>query len=161
MKYRLLLPVVLACATALAGCGPSPTQSLAFKAPDGWTSTPSMFGFQIWLKDPKGGSKESVFLLKVTEKPGTDKKIAMTSSLSDLNYKGAKVKSVSEITICGDQKAQYLESTGTSKTGDTSEIEVVTTAYGDQRYVAVYARPTTSSADAQAETAIHSICQKK
>jgi hypothetical protein len=160
MKYRALLPVVLACATALAGCGPSPTQSLVFKAPDGWTSTPSLFGFQVWLKDPKGGSKESIFLVKVTEKPGTDKKLAMTSSLSDLNYKGAKVKTAAEITICGNQKANYLESSGTNKAGDQSDIEIITTSYGSDRYVAVYARPTSVSADPQAEAAIHSLCQK-
>jgi hypothetical protein len=161
MKYRTSIPVALACLMALAGCGPSPTQSLTFKAPDGWTSTPSMFGFQMWLKDPKNGSKDVLVLIKVAEKPGTDKKLTATSSLSDLNYKNAKVKRVAEITICGDQKAQYFEAVGADKSGEPSAVEVITTAYGDQRYVAIYSRPSTGQPDAQAETAIHSLCQKK
>jgi hypothetical protein len=161
MKYRVLLPLILACSTALAGCGPSPAESLAFKAPDGWTSTPSILGFQLWLKDPKGGSKESLFLLKMTEKPGTNKTFDMSSSLSGQNYKGTKIKTVSEITICGNQKAQYLDSTATSKSGDPTEVELITTSYGDQRYIAFYARPNGGQPDAQAEAAIHSLCQKK
>jgi hypothetical protein len=160
MNYRTSIVVALACSLGFAGCGPSPTQSIAFKAPAGWTSTPSMFGAQVWLKGDLKSSTQMIILVKATEKPGADKKLAMTSSLSDMNYKGAKVKKAAEITICGDQKAQYLEASGQNKSGEPSAVEVITTAYGDQRYFVIYSRPEASQPDAAAETAIHSICKK-
>ena len=64
--------------------------------------------------------------------------------------------------ICGGlQPAQELVAEGTDKNGKRSQVEMTSAVIGKDRYIAMYLRPLGMRPDAQAETAIHSLCPTK
>lgn len=67
------------------------------------------------------------------------------------------------ITICGDRRVKHFTGRGEGGTGSNrqqQQIEGVTTEFGGAKYVALYIRPASQPADAQAESALRSLCPK-
>ncbi|MBC5811446.1 MAG: hypothetical protein GIW95_11445 [Candidatus Eremiobacteraeota bacterium] len=152
----------------LAGCGGSPTDKLAFSPPKGWTATPAIFGAQVWIKqhqdDNKGDKKDTeiVLLLKVPQnaKTKTDDPFG-PGDLGDNKYvRGANVKSVSTVHICGNHSARLFQARDTDAQSKDSATEMLFTTWGADRYLALYSRPHGVAPDPQAEAAIRSVCAK-
>ncbi len=147
--------MLFACA-ALAGCG-SVTSGLDFKAPAGWTATPSILGrMQLWIKkgsDNKQG--QMVFLIRG--------QTANTMNFKDLPQAGTAIRDQkqSEIKICGNQRAQYMSGVGTSSKNGDQALEMVSAPVGNESYLAMYIRPQSQRADPEAEAAIRSLCIKR
>ncbi|MFN2448353.1 MAG: hypothetical protein ABR508_00980 [Candidatus Baltobacteraceae bacterium] len=151
MKVRILFTVL--CIALLAACG-GPADGTAFKAPDGWKSTPGIMGrFQMWM------SGEQILMVIRGDKNmnlnDAEKAQPGTTNLRDVKQ--------SNIVLCGKQPAQYFSGRGTSKTnGRTKDrfVEGVIATIGDGKFFAMYVRPSSAKADPQAETALHSLCKK-
>ena len=164
-RFALIGATLLSGALLLAGCGANPTDKLDFKPPAGWTATPSMFGFKLWIK-PKGqaakDSSEIIFLMQLPSKAKIDlnkdfnpKDFDVKNPAGDLGV----VEKSSKIAICGSHDARYLESVST-KSGKRADTEMIFTQWGSATYMALYSRSADAPADPVAETAIRSVCQK-
>ena len=158
MNARFRMSIAALCITGvLAGCG-SVTGGTAFQPPAGWTGTPAMFGrLQMWVKaaKTKGEIPQMLMLIK-------GDKNSMKADFTDVppQYaKNTKIVKQGTTKICGgSQQADQFIGEGTSSDGKKSEIEMISTVIGKERYLAMYIRPQSLAADAQAETAIHSLC---
>ena len=155
---RSLAALVFA-SLVLAGCG-SATDGLAFKAPAGWTSFPSFLGFghmAMWFKKGADSKHDHVLILVRGQSASTiDLKTMPQAGFG--NIKGEKQSTIS---ICGNQRAQYLVASATGKGGENETMEMVSTPVGDQSYIAIYVRPQADKPDRDAEAAIRSICAAK
>jgi hypothetical protein len=144
---------------ALTGCG-SATDGLAFKPPAGWTAFPSFLGFghmAMWFKKASDNKQDQMLMLI----RGQD-----TSSMNLKNVPQAGIGAVrsqkqSTITICGNQRAQYLSAVGSGHNGEDQSMEMVSTPIGNQSYLAMYIRPQADKPDPDAEAAIRSLCAAK
>ena len=151
MKKGLLL-LGLAIAT---GCG-SVTAGLDFKAPAGWSQSPSILGMvQVWSQKSKTSSEDQTVLL-------IRGRNVNSMNFGQIPQVGNDLRDVkkSTITICKDRSAQYLSATGTGHNGDEI-IEAVSAPVGDTSYLSMYIRPQKERADPQAEAAIRSLCLKQ
>jgi len=153
MKKRALLSLALLCLAA--GCSfKSPAEDLDFKPPAGWNATPSMFGFQMWVKPNKNG--EIVMLLNKKGKMKQDFDVKTIPGTAN-----AEVSANKEIRICSNQPAKLMIMTGTTN-GKPATTELVLTTYeGDNNYMSMYSRPKSANPDPQAEAAIRMLCLKK
>lgn len=158
MKKRAMLSLALL--AFAAGCSfKSPAEGLDFKAPSGWKTTPSIMGMQMWMKE---GTRDGQVLMLFNHSGGKVK------SLNDFDMrtvpvtgKGGRVTSEQPIRICGNhQPAKYFSMSGETN-GKPTIAEVVVTLYDrDNLFLSVYSRPKTAQPDAQAETALRSLCLK-
>jgi hypothetical protein len=160
--HRFLALAALGASVGLTGCGSNPTDKLDFKAPPGWTSTPSMFGAKVWIKG--GQSKgEIVFLLDLAGKADPKLNGDIAKEIGSKGYSGGDIGVVeksAKIKICGDHDAQYLEATA-NKNGQKSQTQILLTNWDKDMYVAVYSHPAGTPADPAGVAAIRSICPKK
>ena len=150
------IAAVLLASAALAGCG-SVTNGIDFKAPAGWTSTPSILGrMQAWIKKTGDNKQdEMVFLVR-----------GSTTSVDIKNIPQAGVGNISmaksaTITICGNQKAQFVSGIGTGHGSQKEVMEMVSATVGQDGFVGMYIRPASAPADPAAEAAIRSLCAAK
>jgi len=152
MKIRALLSLALLCLAA--GCSfKSPAEGLDFQAPAGWNSTPSMFGFQMWMKPNKDG--EILMLINHKGKMTKDFDLQTVPGTS----KG-EITSRKDVRICSNQPAKLYVMTGTTNNKPATTELVITTYGDDNNYMAMYTRPKDLSADPQAEAAIRMLCLK-
>ena len=156
MNARFRLPIVALCfAGILAGCG-SVTQGTQFQPPNGWTGTPSIFGrAQVWIKN--GKEKNSTQFLMLIKGDASRVKAGFEDVPGNV-AKDMKVLSHGDVKLCGSQPAQEFRGEGTDREGQRSMVEMTSTVIAKDRYVAMYIYPAASKPDAQAETAIHSVC---
>lgn len=159
MNARFRLPIVALCiAGVLAGCG-SVTQGIDFQAPSGWTATPAMFGrFQMWIKNGKDKNSTQMVMLVKGDANSTR---ADFTDLPPQYGKDLKVMRHGSVTLCGTQPAEQYAAQGTDNNGKRSQVEMLSSVIGKDRYIAMYLRPASMSADASAEAAIHSLCPVK
>lgn len=146
---------------ALAGCS-SPAQNTSFQPPSGWKATPGMFGrLQMWISGDDSNNRQVLMLIR-GDKNMTTRDLSASSPIA--GSKGMKKVKRDTITICGSQPADHFtgqgESTNNGKTHVVEAIEGVTTAIADSKYLVLYIRPVAMKADAQAESALRSICPK-
>jgi len=144
----------------LAGCG-SASDGLAFKPPAGWSSLPGFLGFghmQMWFKKASDNKQDEMLMLIRGQ-------TTSTMNLKSIPQVGAgttmKTQKTSTISICGNQRAQYLSAVATGHNGQNQVMEMVSTPVGDQSFLAMYIRPETDKADPDAEAAIRSLCAAK
>ena len=148
-SVRFLLGTVAI--AVLAACG-SPTDSLAFKVPPGWTSKAQMGLLQIW---PGANDKQILMLMKLPVA------VDVSSAMNSANMKDAKVESQQDVTICNGQKAQLISATGQSKNEtEQDRIDMLMTAAGGNTYMAMYVRPVAAPTDAAAEASLRTVCLK-
>jgi hypothetical protein len=152
------IALALACALVLAGCGTDPTTGTSFSPPPGWKQLPSMFGFKMWL-NPVKGSNSVVMLFKLPNKANVDVQKDIDFS-SNPYYHGGSITKKSAITICGNHPAEYLLSQDTGTSGKSGEAEIVLTKWGQDTYMALYARSNGDKPNSAAEAAIRTICVK-
>jgi len=110
---------------------------------------------QVW----KSPDKQQILLLMKLPVPMNVKDAIKTATIQD-----AKVEKQQQITICGNQSAIYISATGTSNFNGTRQpgrMDMIMSSTGGATYMALYARPEHQTVDAQAETAIRSLCEKK
>lgn len=137
-------------AAALAACS-SPTQSINFRAPSGWTATPSFFGFQAWTTS----DHKQVLVLMRFPVTGDVNQAIQHSNISNLQTTTER-----RITICGNHPAMYVSGRGeNSSTHTEQQMEMVFTTYPSSTYVAIYSRNVGVASNAEAERAITSLCQ--
>jgi hypothetical protein len=156
MNGRLYLSIAVLCVCGvMTGCA-SVTQGTKFQPPTGWTGTPSIFGrAQMWMKTGKT-KDEMQFLMLVKGDPNkmhTDFSSVPSNVATDM-----KDVSQSDVKFCGTQPGQEFRAIGTDKNGKRSQLDMTTAVIGNDRYMAMYIRPAAGPVDAQAETAIHSLC---
>lgn len=154
------LAAFTAAALLLGGCG-SATEGLDFKAPAGWTAMPAILGFghmQMWFKKaPDAKQDEMLILVRGQNATSIDLNTVPQAGVGKL-----KTQKTSTITICGNQKAQYLSALGTGRNGGEDQMmEMVSTPVGNQSYITMYIRPKSAKPDPQAEAAIRSLCAAK
>jgi len=158
MNFHLRSVAAALCIAALSGCG-SPGADTAFKAPDGWKSTPGMFGrFQMWMTGSGQADRQIVMLIRGDRNTTTTESITLAGSNNVRDLKRESIK------LCGSQAADHFTATAEHRTNNKSvreTIEGVTTTIGASKYIAFYMRPANVQADAQAEAAIHSLCPQK
>jgi len=162
MMQRVLACAALAVTLVLpAGCGKNPTESLDFKAPAGWTSTPSMFGFKVWIKDSKNNG-EIVFLMDLAGKADANLARDVTKDIAVKGYPNdvGVVRKKSHIKICGNHDAEYVQA-ASKKNGQRLETDAVVTNWDKDLYIALYSRPANVGADPAGLAAIRSVCLKK
>jgi hypothetical protein len=159
MNARFRLPIVALCVAAvLAGCG-SVASGIAFSPPAGWTGTPALFGrFQMWMKS--GEQKDTTQILMLF-KGDPSQTPASFKDLPPQYDKNVTMLKRGPVTMCGTQNGEQFIGQGEDKNHKRSRIEMTTTVIGNTRYVAMYLRPSSTPADAQAEAAIHSLCPVK
>ncbi|MBV9270827.1 MAG: hypothetical protein JO165_07030 [Candidatus Eremiobacteraeota bacterium] len=152
MKKRALLSLAVLC--VVTGCSfKSPAENIDFKPPTGWNSTPSIMGFQMWVSPKKD---EMLMLMNRTGK------LSQTFDLKTIpGNTYSEVTMSKEIRICSNQPARLVVASGKSKEGKAETTQMVLTTYAnDNNYMAMYARPTSSAPDPQAEAAIRMLCLK-
>lgn len=145
--YRVALTSAIV--SLLCACS-SPAQSVTFKPPAGWVATPSFFGFQAW--HPSDDTQALVlFKLPVAAD--------MNQALTESNFQQLTVKRRERIDICGRQPAIYIAGTATGRRG-TQKLEMIMTTARGATYLAMYSRDLNVRANAQAETAIRTLCPR-
>ena len=152
------LVAVILC-SALAACGSDPTNGTAFAPPPGWTQTPSVLGFKMWI-DPSKGGHGVVMLYKFANKGSLDfqKDVDLSNNPA---FHGGSITKQADITICGNHPAKYLVAEEAAKNGKgPSDAEIVVTTWGSNAYMAMYARSEGASASPAAEAAIRTVCVK-
>jgi hypothetical protein len=158
MNLQIRSTAAALCIAALAGCG-SPGSDIAFKAPNGWKSTPGMFGrFQMWIAG--SGESDRQFVMLIRGDQGT----TVTESEALSGTRGMQDLKRDAIVLCGSQHAEHFTATGEHQTNNKTvrqAIEGVMTSIGPSKYIAFYMRPASMQPDAQAEAAIHSLCPLK
>jgi len=159
MMRRFALCALALVVPFVAGCGKNPTDSLDFKAPAGWTSTPSMFGFKLWIKG--GKSNEVVVLMDVSGKADAKLDQDISKEIGSNGYSGnvGSVEKRSRIKICGNHDAEYMEARA-NKNGQRSQTQIVLTNWNKDLYIALYSYPANVAADPAGEAAIRSLCLK-
>jgi hypothetical protein len=158
MNRHFRLAAAVLCIAAFAGCS-SPGSDIAFKAPNGWKSTPGMFGrFQMWITGSSDQDRQVVMLVR------GDRNATITETQALSGERDMHDVKRETIVLCGTQQADRFTATGErrkdSKTVQES-VEGITASIGNSRYIAFYMRPAGMPPDAQAETAIHSLCPLK
>jgi hypothetical protein len=159
---RLAFCAFVLMSPVLSACGKNPTDNLEFKAPPGWTSTPSMFGAKVWIKNEKS-KNEIVFLLDLPGKADAKLNTDISKEIGSKGYSGGNVGVVekrSHIKICGDHAAEFLQARA-DKNGQRSQTEIVLTNWNKDLYVALYSRAANAPADPAGEAAIRSVCLKR
>ncbi len=127
-----MLCVLIVC----VGCARRFTEDLTFQAPSGWVYAAVPSGGEVWVKG--GGSNESI-MAQVAESPLQQRQPGWKN-----------------ITICGNHPAVLMV-----QTNNPGQIwEGVSTTWGSERYMAVYARPVNAPPDPNAEVAIRTLCLK-
>lgn len=146
-------------AAALSGCS-SPAQGTSFQPPIGWKSTPGMFGrLQMWMSGEDRQHRQILMLVRGDSRMTTEQLNASSPS----GARGMRDVKRDTIAICGGRHAEHFTGRGEGGTGSNREqqqIEGVTTEFGDAKYLAIYIRPVAQPADAQAESALRSLCPK-
>lgn len=137
---RARRPVAAGLLSLLVGCSSHAGGNLDFKAPQGWISTPAVFGMQK-VQNPTDRS-ESILIAHPSEPrpkshPATERWTA--------------------IRICGNHPAMFMQQRG-SINGDDVQMDGVDTTWNGSRVMAMYARPFGKPADPEAEQAIRSLC---
>jgi len=154
MKTALI--AALFASLALAGCG-SVTAGIDFKAPAGWSATPSILGrMQIWTK--KAADNKDVDMLMLVR--GSSNNIDL-KSIPQAGVGAITTEKQSTITICGDRKAQFYSGSASGHSGQKQTMEMVAATVGSDGYIAMYIHPQAEAADPEAETAIRSLCPVK
>lgn len=155
-QFRVFAAIV--CVVALAACG-SPSSDIAFKPPNGWKSTPGMFGrFQMWMTGASGADRQIVMLVR------GDHSTSITESESFSGARNIRDLKRDTITLCGSQKADHFTGVGESTSNPKTvreTFEGVMTTIGNSKYMAFYMRPAGMRPDVQAEAALHSLCPLK
>jgi hypothetical protein len=152
---RAIAAVLLASA-ALAGCG-SVTNGIDFKAPAGWTSTPSILGrMQAWMKKARDNKQDEMVFLVRGSNTNVDIKNIPQAGLGSIS-----MAKQTTITICGNQKAQFVSGVGSGHGGQKQVMEMVSATVGQDGFVGMYLRPVSDPADPAAEAAIRSLCAAK
>ena len=158
MMKRVVSTLAALCVPAmLAACG-SPASDISFNAPAGWKSTPGVFGrFQMWITGDKAADRQMLILVR------GDQTMRMEDSQSFSGTRGMHDFKHATIMLCGSQHADYFVGRGEGTNGGQrvqQTVEGVTTTIGSSKYAALYIRPVSMRADAQAEASLHSICPK-
>lgn len=119
-----------------------------------------MFGrFQLWMKP--GQQKDSPQMLMLI-KGDASKMHGDLTNLPPQYSTDLKIVKKGSTRLCdGSQDAEQLVAEGSDKNGKRSQVEMMSDVIGTQRYIAMYIRPVAVPADAQAESAIHSLCPTK
>ncbi len=152
---RAIAAVFLASAV-LGGCG-SVTNGIDFRAPAGWTSTPSILGrMQAWMKKARDNKQDEMVFLVRGSNTSVDIKNIPQAGLGAIS-----MAKQSTITICGNQKAQFVSGIGTGHSGQKQVMEMVSATVGQDGFVGMYIRPQSDPADPAAEAAIRSLCPAK
>lgn len=121
---------------------------------------PGFLGFghmQMWFKKASDNKQDQMLMLVRGQ-------TATTIDLKTIPQAGVgklKAQRTSTITICGNQRAQYLSALGTGRNGDDQIMEMVSTPVGNQSYFTMYIRPKADKPDPSAEASIRSICAAK
>ncbi|HLI94795.1 MAG TPA: hypothetical protein VKT72_01775 [Candidatus Baltobacteraceae bacterium] len=159
MNARFRVSIVGICiASLLSGCG-SVTSGIAFSPPPGWTGTPAVFGhFQMWMKN--GQQRDSAQILMLVKGSSSQTAANLTDLPPQYNRNMTMVKH-GPVTMCGTQSGEQYTALGEGRDHKQMRIEMTTTVIGSDRYTAMYLRPAAMTPDAQAETAIHSLCPVK
>lgn len=119
-----------------------------------------MFGrFQLWMKP--GQQKDSPQMLMLI-KGDASKMHGDLTNLPPQYSSNLKIVKKGKTSLCGgSQEAEQLVAEGSDKNGKRSQVEMMSDVIGRDRYIAMYIRPIETSADPQAESAIHSLCPTK
>ncbi len=150
------MAAVFLASCGLAGCG-SVTAGVDFKAPAGWTSTPSILGrMQAWMKKARDNKQDEMVMLVRGSNANIDLR-----TIPQVGSNSMSMTKQSTITICGNQKAQFASGTGAGHSGGKETMEMVSATVGQDGYVAMYLRPQSDPADPAAEAAIRSLCPAK
>jgi hypothetical protein len=153
---KSLLAGALTLAALLAGCLGGATDNLDFKVPPGFNSQFSMFGSQMWTKGPKDQSQILMLMKLPVKMESKDFQMPPNSAARDM-----KIESQQNIMICGNHPAVFIKATGTSSSSNKDvDLEMLMTGWGSTTYFAMYAYPTTTSADPTAEDSLKTVCQK-
>jgi hypothetical protein len=147
------------CMTVLAvGCG-SPGSDTTFRPPTGWNSTPGVFGrFQMWITGSAQADRQVVILVRGDQNTRIDdpQMFGTTRGVHDVRHRAVK--------LCGSQPADSFTGRGESVNGSNrvpESVEGVTTTIGSSKYIALYIHPMAMKPDAQAQTALRSLCPRK
>ncbi|MDQ2991735.1 MAG: hypothetical protein M3R30_02795 [Candidatus Eremiobacteraeota bacterium] len=164
MKRLYAAACGLVFAAALAGCG-STTDSLDFKVPTGFESKMNTFVVSVWTKGDKSSPDQLIVLFKSPVKSSKDVNVNSfdTGSISSSGgMKNTTVQSKQQINICGDHPALLVKATGTSEQakGKEMDVEMLFTSWDGTIYMAMYGYDHKTTPDAEAESAIKSVCQK-
>jgi len=159
-RILAVLVFVLSCA-AVTACGKNPTDDLNFKAPQGWTSLPSVMGFKVWMKNQKNDN-QVLFLVDLPGKANVKLDSDISKEIGNSGYSGGNIGVVekrSQIKICGDHDAEFMEARA-DKNGQRMVTEIVMTKWKSDLYISFYSRTANGPSDPQAEAAIRSLCAK-
>ena len=162
MIRRTSFAVVLS-AAVLAACG-SVTDSVKFNVPSNYQSEASIGSFmQVW----KTPDEKSVMMLMAF--PG---ELDLNKAMQNAKITDVKFRKREHITICGNQSADYAETTGVtsasvkigvgtaSGTNTDSNVDMLATVANGKTYLAMYTYPLHSAADNSAVAALHGLCAK-
>jgi len=159
MSRSISVALAFAVLLTAGGCGftSSPADNITFKPPAGWQASPGIMGFmQLW-KAP-GGRDEVLMLFR------SPKQIATSDVMSTANLKDARIETRQDVTICGNQAAQFIKAQGTATSvgskSDSSNIEMMMSNTGGATYMAMYVYPVGGSPNAEATAAIRELCAK-
>lgn len=118
-----------------------------------------MFGrFQMWMKS--GQQKNTTQILMLVKGSASDTH-ANFNTLPPQYNKNVTVLKRSPVKFCGTQAGEEYIAQGEDQNNRRSQIEMTSTVIGNDRYIAMYLRPAAMTPDAQAESAIHSLCPVK
>lgn len=84
--------------------------------------------------------------------------------LQGQHMSNGKVDKQQQIMICGNQPAAFVSASAVGQHNNLKEertLDMVMTSASSKTYVAMYVRPVHAVAEADAETAIRSLCDKK
>ena len=150
MRFFITLCAGIACAVTLASCS-SPTQSINFQAPSGWSGTPSFFGFQAWTSPDK---KQVLLLARLPVSAN------MNTAMQQSNFQSMQTTAQKRIKICGNQPAVEITGRGENRGNQTEqEMEMIFTSYSNATYLSIYSRDVGEPVNAQAEAALTELCQ--
>lgn len=119
-----------------------------------------MFGrFQMWMKS--GKQKDTTQLLMLVKGDAKNVKADLNDLPPQYN-KDLKVLKQGHASMCGGtQPGEQLIAEGNDRNGKRSQIEMSSTVIGNNRYIAMYVRPSGMRPDSQAESALNSLCPAK
>lgn len=161
MKLRKICTAALVSITAIVqtGCsfGSSPADGLNFHAPPGWQSSPGIIGVMQFWRSPSNDQEVLMLFRSPKALPAGD---IFSNSQMQGTLKDVVVTRRSTIEICGNQPATYIEARGSSAKGGDENLEMVMTTARGTSYFAMYVRPITLRANAQAAAALRELCLK-
>jgi hypothetical protein len=154
-RAAVFAPVVL----LLAACGfnSSPADTLEFRAPAGWRSSPGIMGFMQFWRSPS--DDREVLLLFKSPKPLSPKDVFSSDQVNG-TLKNTTVERRQAVTLCGHQPAVYAQARGTSSRGTDALVDMMMANIAGASYFAIYVRPVEASPNPMAEAALRELCAK-